>query len=137
MRRQRFREVLRWFAYDHTAGEGGYETQTGLTLKLRFILRHQAGSDLDGRPKLTMALSHVTPSRLSNIKQACEQRTFRFKIQLSKLELVAEENCMFSILSSLWPMSSFHLACLQCCRGHGLSSCVGQLCSCVCSGLRT
>lgn len=41
---QRRRKVLRdskvGFAPDHTAGEGGPQTQTGLTLKAVFVLRH-------------------------------------------------------------------------------------------------
>ena len=82
------------FAHDHTAGEGESETQIGLTPKSMFVLRHLAGSSLSQTQwgtQLTMVLSHVTPSSVSNVnKHVNKQKTFRFENQLSKLELVAE-----------------------------------------------
>lgn len=70
------------------------ETQTGLTPKLMFVLRHLAGSSLSQTQlgiQLTMDLSHVTPSLLSNVnKHVNTQKIFRFEDQLSELGLVTE-----------------------------------------------
>lgn len=70
------------------------ETQTGLTPKLMFVLRHLAGSSLSQTQlgiQLTMDLSHVTPSVLSNVdKHVNKQKIFRFEDQLSELGLVIE-----------------------------------------------
>ena len=70
------------------------ETQTGLTPKLMFVLRHLAGNSLfqtQVGTQLTMDLSHVTPSVLSNVnKHVKEQKPFSFEDQLSKLGPVTE-----------------------------------------------
>ena len=70
------------------------ETQTGLTPKLMFVLRHLAGSSLSQTQlgtQLTLDLSHVTPSILSNVnKHMNKQKTFSFEDQLSKLGPVTE-----------------------------------------------
>lgn len=82
------------------------ETQIGLTPKLMFVLRYLAGSSLSQTQlgtQLTMDLSHVIPSLLSNVnKHMNKQKIFRFEDQLSELGLVTEGTCMFKVLGNLW-----------------------------------